>query len=718
MKKYHWVGGCLLGTFLLTGLWWGRGYVCAARRALFVQPDEAVSVSSSQNNSSLQPVTWTNLVNCLVAGRALRKNKGSNEMTDAGASSAQAIHLSNGKAPNAFVEFRAVETNKERYLGLTRDFTGTSHTTIDFAIHLTTLPHRGGTVAEVRENDVYKAETVFQPNDKFRLALEEGVVKYYLNEACFYTSSNKPSYPLVVDASFLHLGGSVSDVFISENSAAAQTFASHQASLVLSNFKTTMAPGGTALVTWNTDKPASTQIEYGLTPSYGNTVAVSMSDTSHAVSLAGLTKDTTYYYRVKARDIAGNLVTSNNMTFVTTPHAAGATAGLLEKDKILIPANYTTFTPPPAGGQYIDPVFGTTITRLGDGWKQLKDSIGHEYATMSPFNRDDSMILLQSGQIGFFIVNRKGEVLLQTWVSNSAEPRWSHTENDVFYYHEDNRLMKYNTTMKRATTVATFPQYERITFGGGECDISEDGDHLMVVGDMRHVGVFTLSAAKMGRTINLTALGEWAEVFITANNNVAVRWEGEGEGKYQGLGLFDGNMNFIRKVLTFGAHSDQARDVNGDEVIIIGAYRDPHPAPGCDQEDVEKVRLSDSKKTCLLKMAKDQEKHISANSAGKHHWVLVSGTSTRETAEMPGKLAVDWRQRWSARANELILVKVDGSEIRRIAHHRSRKSDFYYWQPRAALSKSGKYAIFDSNFGVNPIKDYVDPYLVQLTNEK
>src|SRR5207244_3834968 len=47
--------------------------------------------------------------------------------------------------------------------------------------------------------------------------------------------------------------------------------------------------------------------------------------TSHSVSLTGLLASTTYHYRVKSRDAAGNLQTSGDFTF-TTRSAITATA--------------------------------------------------------------------------------------------------------------------------------------------------------------------------------------------------------------------------------------------------------------------------------------------------------------------------------------------------------------------------------------------------------
>src|SRR6185437_1088821 len=75
-----------------------------------------------------------------------------------------------------------------------------------------------------------------------------------------------------------------------------------------------------ATITWSTDKAADQQVDYGTTTSYGQSSTLNSSlTTSHSVTLSGLNPATTYDYQVKSRDNAGNLTTSGNFTFVTTP---------------------------------------------------------------------------------------------------------------------------------------------------------------------------------------------------------------------------------------------------------------------------------------------------------------------------------------------------------------------------------------------------------------
>ena len=58
----------------------------------------------------------------------------------------------------------------------------------------------------------------------------------------------------------------------------------------------------TAAVSWTTNEPADTQVEYGLTTSYGQATPLDSGRvTNHLASLTGLTAGATYHYRVRSR---------------------------------------------------------------------------------------------------------------------------------------------------------------------------------------------------------------------------------------------------------------------------------------------------------------------------------------------------------------------------------------------------------------------------------
>jgi len=73
-----------------------------------------------------------------------------------------------------------------------------------------------------------------------------------------------------------------------------------------------------AVVTWTTDEPASSQVEYGASTAYGSTSALEEAlVASHSVTLSDLEPESTYHYRVKSEDGSGNQAVSGDYTFTT-----------------------------------------------------------------------------------------------------------------------------------------------------------------------------------------------------------------------------------------------------------------------------------------------------------------------------------------------------------------------------------------------------------------
>ena len=77
----------------------------------------------------------------------------------------------------------------------------------------------------------------------------------------------------------------------------------------------------TATISWTTNKPATSNIEYGPDTNYGYSFP-SPSDTtsdkiSHSLALSNLSPDTTYYFNVKSKDVAGNEAVSGDYDFTT-----------------------------------------------------------------------------------------------------------------------------------------------------------------------------------------------------------------------------------------------------------------------------------------------------------------------------------------------------------------------------------------------------------------
>jgi hypothetical protein len=88
--------------------------------------------------------------------------------------------------------------------------------------------------------------------------------------------------------------------------------------LAASAISTSSLTTNSAVVSWQTNKPADSQVEYGATTTYGSmTTLDSTRVATHSQTLTSLQPATTYQYRVRSKDEGGSSVVSPNFTFTT-----------------------------------------------------------------------------------------------------------------------------------------------------------------------------------------------------------------------------------------------------------------------------------------------------------------------------------------------------------------------------------------------------------------
>jgi hypothetical protein len=87
---------------------------------------------------------------------------------------------------------------------------------------------------------------------------------------------------------------------------------------VITSVSTTNLTSTSVTVTWTTDQPASSQVNYGTNVSYGSSSPVSTTlVTAHSVTLTGLAAGTAYDFDVVSANGASQSTTSGNFTFTT-----------------------------------------------------------------------------------------------------------------------------------------------------------------------------------------------------------------------------------------------------------------------------------------------------------------------------------------------------------------------------------------------------------------
>ena len=139
------------------------------------------------------------------------------------------------------------------------------------------------------------------------------------------TSFNTPVAYAVTAPWTLTTGTGTKTVFAQFKDAAGNWSVSATDTIVLdttaptvTNRTATNITATSATITWTTNEAADSQVDYGLTTSYGATTALDSNLViSHSVLISGLNPSTPYNYRVRSRDAAGNLTLSANSSFTT-----------------------------------------------------------------------------------------------------------------------------------------------------------------------------------------------------------------------------------------------------------------------------------------------------------------------------------------------------------------------------------------------------------------
>ena len=104
----------------------------------------------------------------------------------------------------------ATENNKARMIGLSTANTGYDQNSIRYAFLLD-----NNATYRVYELGVFKGVvSPYAVNHTFKIAVENNIVRYYVNSVLVYSSALVPTLPLLVDISIYDVGGTVTNPII------------------------------------------------------------------------------------------------------------------------------------------------------------------------------------------------------------------------------------------------------------------------------------------------------------------------------------------------------------------------------------------------------------------------------------------------------------------------------------------------------------------------
>ncbi len=398
-----------------------------------------------------------------------------------------------------------------------------------------------------------------------------------------------------------------------------------------------------------------------------------------------------------------------------------------------VPTDWETFVPPGKGKSYVDPTFGCTVTRVSDASKDSWSGsfylpISHGYSTVSPFNADDSYLLLTDGFGRRYVTDLKGNIVVP--ISNMPTGYndgwflWDATNPAVFYYTTGNSLMK--GTISGASVanavVHQFTEYAAINFMD-ETDVSQDGAHVVVIGgdnsgsSPENVFVYDLVTNRKGAVyttscrgvINNVNDGCLHKLIQTPDNNVIIQFTGDGTGPEQGNRLWSG-LTPLLQLQDSTDHLDTGYDLNGNAVFIemgnstylptLPGITNPCPSGwGLDARQIYNPLSA----VCLLDNPPSW--HVGYRGNAQQPWVGLSFFDSRSTSpewfDNSANYVAPSASTWLLYEDEIMVVRIDANNnsnlMYRLARAYSRSNEDFNATPKAAISRDGRYLAFDSN---------------------
>lgn len=133
---------------------------------------------------------------------------------------------------------------------------------------------------------------------------------------------------------------------------------------IISNIRVVDLGCDSVEIIWDTNEPATSQVDYGLTDSYGTETPTDFTYvTEHHVILTGLIGDTDYHFRVRSYDISGNGAVSGDNTFHTIECAVPPPICDVDCDMV----DYDLYIINPDGSERHMWTLWTIVTDLGGG---------------------------------------------------------------------------------------------------------------------------------------------------------------------------------------------------------------------------------------------------------------------------------------------------------------------------------------------------------------
>lgn len=395
------------------------------------------------------------------------------------------------------------------------------------------------------------------------------------------------------------------------------------------------------------------------------------------------------------------------------------------------------FVPPRLGGSYVDPNFGALVRVIAP-----PRSV-HSYSTPSAVSAQNKYVLVNMDG-GWSVVSPVSGKVLHRNIPVVEGSMWDARDPEILYFISGTTVNKYTLTTGKTSTLVdyakTTPRFASITAGGAG-DTSKDNwisfyapqEKIVCALDLNTVKTYCGSFQNVGR-VTLDPSGRGTLIAKGVDRPTGKRYIML--VAYPTMAFF--SVNLAAERLDFEFLAPERPDQNGNldgvcdagERCYVGEHNDTFEDAGGVQYligDVDPmtpcsyavVRLQINKGKDMLRPVElggglrkfitlfrcssgDVWTDLHYGCAKQSAYCVVSTTYGRTGYQKDINDLNPIRR--TAHLSEIMVIKGDGSEIRRLAEHRSvplsTEEALSYWStPRASISEDGAYVVADSNFG-------------------
>ncbi len=226
-----------------------------------------------------------------------------------------------------------------------------------------------------------------------------------------------------------------------------------------------------------------------------------------------------------------------------------------------------------------DPTFGTTVIRVTDravfDTHNTNSKTVHKYSKNQPWNSDGTLIHMD-GWPGAILDPQTFQVI--DMIRPPGGPStWSNTQPNIMYgtntsQFGDNCINQLDVTTKTYSTVQCFSQYQSVSYGAWEGNLSNDDRYMALQckkpGGAQEIACYDFVTNSIISTTNAPV---WPNnvTMSQGGNYIMIQWDVYGTGMFEGTWIYTRGLSPIRNIdIQGGSHIDLGYDTQGNEVAV------------------------------------------------------------------------------------------------------------------------------------------------------